>query len=53
MVIGEGLVGAEVGEPINNVTIVEMASEIAAGMDMAPKTFLMKHLKESAVKLKK
>ena len=55
VVIGGGLVGAEVGEQfgehVDNVTIVEMASEIAAGMDTAPKTFLMKHLKESAVNL--
>lgn len=55
VVIGGGLVGAEVGEQFGehvvNVTVVEMAPEIAAGMDMAPKAFLMKHLAETAVKL--
>ncbi|MEQ3340373.1 NAD(P)/FAD-dependent oxidoreductase [Clostridium butyricum] len=55
VVIGGGLVGAEVveqyGEHVRGVTVVEMTSEIAGGMEMAPKKFLMKHLNESRVKL--
>ena len=55
VIIGGGLVGAEVaeqyGEHVMGVTVVEMTSEIAGGMEMAPKKFLMKHLNESRVKL--
>lgn len=55
VIIGGGLVGAEVaeqyGEHIMGVTVVEMTSEIAGGMERVPKKFLMKHLNESGVKL--
>lgn len=55
VIIGGGLVGAEVGEHfgehVEGVTVIEMGSEIAKGMDMAPKVFLMKHLKDTQVKL--